>query len=59
MAILKQIDLYVAFKGNSDTMYTYFKGRVILQISEIKGKLFLQLQILLTMDLKKRIVSLY
>lgn len=59
MAILKQIDLYVAFKGNSDTMYTYFKGTVILQISEIKGKLFLQLQILLTMDLKKRIVSLY
>lgn len=59
MAILKQIDLYVAFKGNSDTMYTYFKGAVILQISEIKGKLFLQLQILLTMDLKKRIVSLY
>lgn len=43
MAILKQKDIYVALKGNSDTMHTYFKGVVILQISEAKSKLFLKL----------------
>lgn len=33
VAVLKQIDIYVAFKNNADTMCTYFQGAVTLQIS--------------------------
>lgn len=33
MAVLKQIDLDVAFKNNADTICTYFQGAVTLQFS--------------------------